>query len=85
MDTKDTSKAKAFMKEISTDGNVNTLADLIPKALPALYVLAPEYIRLLLEPIMEYTLQWPAKFAFHDLGKSTFSSSPNYYKPKSRI
>lgn len=69
MDTKDTTKAKAFMKEISTDGNVNTLADLIPKALPVFYVLAPEYIRLHLEPIMEYTLQWPAEFAFHDLGK----------------
>jgi hypothetical protein len=69
MNTKDTDDAKAFIKEISTDGNVNTLADLIPKALPALYVLAPEYIRLLLEPIMEYTLQWPAEFAFHDLGK----------------
>lgn len=67
--TKNTSQAKAFMKEISTDGNVNTLADLVPKSIPAFYALAPTYIRLLLEPIMTYTRQWPADFAFHDLGK----------------
>ena len=72
LDTKDTSQTRAFMKEISTDGNVNTLADLVPKALPALYYLAPEYIRLLLQPMMEYALIWPANFAFHDLGKSMY-------------
>lgn len=59
----------AFMKEISTDGNVNTLADLLPRALPAFYVLAPEYIRLFLEPILIFSKQWPAEFAVHDLGK----------------
>lgn len=68
-DTKDIGRAKAWIKEISTDGNMQTTADLIPKALPIFYLLAPEYIRLMCEPIMEYTLQWPALFAFHDLGK----------------
>jgi hypothetical protein len=65
----DTSQAKVFMKEISTDGNVQTLADLLPKAFPVFYKLAPDVLRLLLEPIMEYTSQWPANYAFHDLGK----------------
>ena len=69
LESRNTSQAKAFMKEIATDGNVNTFADLVPKAIPALYGLAPDYIRLLLEPIMAYTEQWPANFAFHDLGK----------------
>lgn len=64
------------MKVISTDGDVNTVADLIPKALPVFYVLAPEYIRLLLEPVMEFSLTWPADFAVHDIGKSMMS--PDY-------
>ena len=67
--SKDTTRVKAFMKEISTDGNVNTLADLLPKAFPAFYALAPEYMRLLLEPVMQYSLVWPADYAVHDLGK----------------
>ena len=52
-----TSQAKLFMKEISTDGNVQTTADLVPKALLGLYVLAPEFVRLALEPILIYSLQ----------------------------
>ncbi|KAI1326747.1 hypothetical protein F5Y16DRAFT_421597 [Xylariaceae sp. FL0255] len=69
LDSKDTSLAAAWMKEISTDGNVQTLADLLPKAFPAFYVLAPDYMRLLLEPVMKYALIWPAEFGFHDMGK----------------
>ena len=75
------------MKEISTDGNVQTVADLVPKAFPVFYVLAPDYMRLLLEPLMEYAATWPADFAFHDLGKRTappFSSvdfSLPFYSP----
>ena len=67
--SKNTTQVKAFMKEISTDGNVNTLADLLPKAFPAFYALAPEYMRLLLEPVMKYSQLWPANYAVHDLGK----------------
>ncbi len=59
----------AFMKEVSTDGNVNTLADLLPRALPAFYVLAPDYIRLLLEPVLTFSKQWPENYAVHDIGK----------------
>lgn len=65
--------AKAWMKEISTDGNVQTVADLVPKSFPVFYVLAPDYMRLLLEPLMNYSMTWPADFAFHDLGKRMFS------------
>ena len=67
--SKNKTQVKAFMKEISTDGNVNTLADLLPKSFPAFYALAPEYMRLLLEPVMQYSLVWPANYAVHDLGK----------------
>lgn len=70
MESKDPDKAKIFIKEISTNGNVHTLADLIPKTMPFFYLLAPDYIRLFCEPVMEYTLQWPVTYAFHDLGKS---------------
>ncbi|KJR87266.1 glutaminase [Sporothrix schenckii 1099-18] len=68
-DTLDTAKASAWMKEISTDGNVQTTADLLPKAWPIFYVMAPDYMRLLLNPLLEYALTWPAEFGFHDLGK----------------
>ncbi|OAA65782.1 hypothetical protein SPI_02569 [Niveomyces insectorum RCEF 264] len=69
LDTLDTSRANAWMKEISTDGNIQTVADLVPKAFPIFYVLAPDIMRLLLNPLLEYALTWPADFGFHDLGK----------------
>ena len=59
------------MKEISTDGNVQTVADMVPQSFPVFFVLAPDYMRLLAEPIMEYATTWPARFGFHDLGKRT--------------
>ncbi|CAK7226832.1 hypothetical protein SEUCBS140593_006376 [Sporothrix eucalyptigena] len=68
-DTLDTTQAAAWMKEISTDGNVQTTADLLPKAWPIFYVLAPDIMRLLLNPLLEYSLTWTADFGFHDLGK----------------
>ncbi|KAK1076383.1 hypothetical protein LTR33_008993 [Friedmanniomyces endolithicus] len=59
----------AFVKEISSDGNVNTIDVIYPMA-PMLYVLAPGYLRLLLEPIMRYLSSgaWPHNHAVHDLG-----------------
>ncbi|KAK1059515.1 hypothetical protein LTR74_012552 [Friedmanniomyces endolithicus] len=59
----------AFIKEISSDGNVNTIDVIYPMA-PMLYVLAPGYLRLLLEPIMRYLSSgaWPHNYAVHDLG-----------------
>lgn len=70
-DTLDTSDPLIFLKEISSDGNVNTI-DVINPLFPILYVLNPEYIRLLLEPVMRYlaTGDWPKNFMIHDIGSN---------------
>lgn len=52
-DTLDTKDILVFMKEISSDGNVNTI-DVIYPAFPIFYVMNPDYIRLLLEPVLRY-------------------------------
>ncbi|KAK5116690.1 hypothetical protein LTR62_007364 [Meristemomyces frigidus] len=69
--TLDTSNVMAFVKEISSDGNVNTI-DVIYPMPPMLYVMAPNYIRMLLEPNMEYlaTGAWPDNFPVHDIGSN---------------
>lgn len=46
-DTLNTSDVKAFIKEISSDGNLNTV-DIIFPLFPFFYVFAPKYIKLLL-------------------------------------
>ena len=59
-----------FLKEISTDGNVNTV-DVIYPAIAALSVLAPDWIALLLDPIINYmqTGAWTQDYVIHDIGK----------------
>ena len=44
--------------------------DVIFPAFPIWYVLAPEYLRLLLEPVLQYlaTGRWAQPFAIHDIG-----------------
>lgn len=60
----------AFLKEISSDGNVSTV-DVIYPAFPAYLYLAPSYLRLLLEPVLDYADGgWPKTFAEHDIGSS---------------
>ncbi|RMY80539.1 hypothetical protein D0862_12693 [Hortaea werneckii] len=49
---------QAFIKEISSDGNLNTV-DIIFQTWPVFISLNPDYIRLLWEPIMSYS---------HDMG-----------------
>ncbi|KAI9838479.1 MAG: hypothetical protein M1837_002471 [Sclerophora amabilis] len=68
-DTKNTNDAKIFMKEISSDGNVNTM-DVIFPAHPVFYVFDVEYIRLLLEPVVQYldSGRWPNNYTVHDIG-----------------
>lgn len=68
-DTLDTDDVMVFTKEISSNGNVNTVDVILPIS-PILYVMAPEYIRLLLEPVMSYlnTGAWPHNFTIHDIG-----------------
>ena len=61
----------AFLKEISSDGNVSTI-DVTYPGFPAYLYLSPGYLQLLLEPALEYAENggWPKQFAEHDLGSS---------------
>ncbi|KAJ5081827.1 hypothetical protein NUU61_010091 [Penicillium alfredii] len=65
----ETDNVLAFIKELSSDGNVNTI-DVIMPAFPIYYVLDPDYIRLLLEPVMKYLAadRWHLPYAIHDIG-----------------
>lgn len=58
-----------FLKEISSDGNVNTV-DLIFQSWPIFISLNPTYIRYLFQPIISYleTGDWPEPYVVHDLG-----------------
>jgi hypothetical protein len=66
-----TSDVLSFIKEISSDGNVNTL-DIIFPTFPIYYVMNPDLIKLQLEPVMRYLQQgrWPHEWAIHDIGAS---------------
>ena len=68
-DTLDTSSVIAFLKEISSDGDIDTV-DVIFPTFPALYVISPEWIKLLCEPYLIYlnTGDWPEEYIPHDLG-----------------
>jgi hypothetical protein len=59
----------AFLKEISSDGNVSTVDVLFP-ASPVWIYADPSYLSLLLEPLLAYAESgnWPQPFAEHDLG-----------------
>lgn len=61
----------ALLKEISSDGNVSTV-DVIYPSHPAFLYLSPDYLRLLLEPVLDYceSGRWPNPYCVHDLGSS---------------
>jgi hypothetical protein len=61
----------AFLKEISSDGNVSTVDVLYP-ASPAWVYADPGYLALLLAPLLAYAESgdWPETFAPHDLGSA---------------
>lgn len=65
----DTKEPLAFIKELSSDGNVNTI-DVIMPAFPIYWVMDPDWIRLLLEPVMKYLAagRWHLPYTIHDLG-----------------
>ncbi|KAK8163912.1 hypothetical protein IWX90DRAFT_243487 [Phyllosticta citrichinensis] len=67
--SKDTSQASVYIKEISSNGDIQTL-DIIYPAAPLFHWLSPEYIRLMLRPLAIYLEigQWPHDWAVHDLG-----------------
>ncbi|EME84643.1 uncharacterized protein MYCFIDRAFT_134041 [Pseudocercospora fijiensis CIRAD86] len=64
-----TSDVMIFQKGISSNGNVNKV-DVIFRLSPILYVVAPEWIRLLAEPVMRYLAsgRWGFSFTIHDIG-----------------
>jgi hypothetical protein len=66
-----TSDVIVFMKEISSDGNVNTV-DVIFPAWPVLLYTNPQLGKFLLEGLFRYqaTGQYPNKWSVHDLGAS---------------
>ncbi|KUI69338.1 hypothetical protein VM1G_05065 [Cytospora mali] len=76
--TLDTSNVLAFLKEISSDGDIDTV-DVIFPTFPALYVISPEWIKLLLEPYLIYlnTGDWPKEYIPHDLGVYPVASGHN--------
>jgi hypothetical protein len=62
----------AFLKEISSDGNVSTV-DVVYPASPAYLYLSPDYLRMLLAPLFflaEVSGGWTQAFAEHDVGAS---------------
>jgi len=62
-------KPWAFLKEISSDGNVSSV-DVTYPTMPVFLYTDPEYLRLLIEPMLDYAENggWPKEFAEHDLG-----------------
>jgi hypothetical protein len=61
----------AFLKEISSDGNVSTV-DVTYPGTPVFLYLDPARLGLLLAPLLDYAEHggWPKEFAEHDLGSS---------------
>ncbi|KAI9734614.1 MAG: hypothetical protein M1834_002215 [Cirrosporium novae-zelandiae] len=64
-----TSDVMAFVKEISSNGNIQTV-DLLFSAFPIFYTMNPTFIKLLIEPTLRYLNKghWPHKWIIHDLG-----------------
>ena len=58
-----------FIKEISSDGNCQTI-DVIFPAFPFFVYANPRWLAYMLEPLLEHMLsgQYPNKYAMHDLG-----------------
>jgi hypothetical protein len=69
--TLDTSGVVAFIKEISSDGNVNTV-DIIVELIPFFAIFNIEYLRDLVEPVVAYLASgaWPLDYTVHDLGSA---------------
>ena len=62
------SSIQAWMKEISSNGNLNTV-DVIYPAMPVFLYLAPHYLGWLIEPILQYQTEGASyESCAHDLG-----------------
>ena len=78
LESMDTSNPYVFLKEISSDGNVNTI-DVIYPMFPIMSVLDPTWIKMVLAPLAAYldTGDWPHPYAVHDLG-STYPNATGH-------
>lgn len=67
----DTDQTRAFIKEISSDGNINTI-DVIYATFPIFYMLSPDYIKLLITPVFDYmaTSAYTKQYAVHEVGRN---------------
>lgn len=67
-----------FLKEISSDGNTQTI-DVIFPAFPFFLYTNPRWLAYLLEPLIEHMLsgQYPNKYAMHDIG-SRYPNATGY-------
>ena len=65
----DTSSPYVFLKEISTNGDVNTV-DVVYPTSTILGVMSPDWIKYLLEPVAIFSESpaWTADYVVHDLG-----------------
>lgn len=72
-----TSNPYTFLKEISTDGDVNTV-DVVYPTSTILGVMSPDWIKYLLEPVAVFSnsAAWTAEYVVHDLGSKP---DPNYH------
>lgn len=66
-----TDKMYLFLKEISSDGNMNTV-DVIFPAYPIFLYTNPEFLKLVMDPLYENQEagKYPNTYAMHDLGSS---------------
>lgn len=79
-DTLDTTNPYVFLKEISSDGNVNTI-DVIYPMFPIMNVIDPMWIKMVLAPVAAYldTGDWPHPYTIHDIG-STYPNATGHNK-----
>ena len=73
----------AFLKEISSNGDMSTV-DVIFPASPLWIYLDPQYLSLLLRPIFGYAAsgRWTARFAPHDVGLYPTASGYLHLRPE---
>ena len=70
--TADTSHPYVFLKEISTNGDANTV-DVVYPTSTVLGVISPDWIKYLLEPVAVFSESsaWSADYVVHDLGSES--------------
>lgn len=75
--TADASNPYVFLKEISTNGDVNTV-DVVYPTSTILGVISPDWIKYLLEPVAIFSESeaWTADYVVHDLGSKPDLRNP---------